>query len=258
MIGVYFSGTGNTKYCVEYFLSLLDEKASCISIENSSLKEKVKEETFIVLGYPIYYSNLPKIFFDFLEKNKALFEHKDVFIICTMALFSGDGAGCAARILRKYGANIIGGLHLKMPDCIADVKLLKKTPAQNHKLIQNAEQKIRESILCFKNGKPTQDGLSLLSQLVGLFGQRLWFQQMVRDYSNKLTIDKDCCIACGKCISSCPMKNLYLKDGVATPKGKCTMCYRCVNECPVMAITLIGKKVHAQWKMDIKSKELDG
>ncbi len=258
MIGVYFSGTGNTKYCVEYFLRLLDQKASCISIENSSLKEKVKEETFIVLGYPIYYSNLPKIFYDFLEKNKALFEHKDVFIICTMALFSGDGAGCAARILRKYGANIIGGLHLKMPDCIADVKLLKKTPAQNHRLIQNAEQKIRESILCFKNGNPAQDGLSLLSHLIGLFGQRLWFQQMVRDYSNKLTIDKDSCIACGKCISSCPMKNLYLKDGVATPKGKCTMCYRCVNECPVMAITLIGKKVHTQWKMDIKSKELDG
>ncbi len=252
MVGVYFSGTGNTKYCVEYFLRLLDEKASCISIENSSFKEKIEEESFIVFGYPIYYSNLPKIILDFIEENKALFEHKDVFIICTMGLFSGDGCGCAARILRKYGANIIGGLHIKMPDCIADVKLLKKTPEQNHELIYDAEQKIRESILSFKDGNPTQDGLSLLSHLMGLFVQRLWFQHLVRDYSDKLTIDKDNCIACGKCIQICPMKNLYLKDGVSTPKGKCTLCYRCINECPVRAITLIGKKVHSQWKMDIK------
>ncbi len=252
MVGVYFSGTGNTKYCVEYFLKLLDEKTSSVSIEDSSLEEKIKEESFIVLGYPIYYSNLPKIFLDFLEKNKALFENKDIFIICTMGLFSGDGCGCAARILRKYDANIIGGLHLKMPDCIADVKLLKKTPEQNHRIIHDTEQKIRESVLSFKNGSPTQDGLSLLSHLVGLFGQRLWFQHMVRDYSDKLTIDKDSCIACGKCIKICPMKNLYLKGGVSTPKGKCTMCYRCINECPVKAITLIGKKVHSQWKMDIK------
>ncbi len=252
MVGLYFSGTGNTKYCVEYFLRLLDEKASCISIENFSLNETIKKESFIVLGYPIYYSNLPKIFLDFLEKNKALFEHKDVFIICTMALFSGDGCGCAARVLKKYGANIVGGLHLKMPDCIADVKLLKKTSEQNHELIHDAEQKIRESVLSFKSGNPTQDGLSLSSYLIGLFGQRLWFQKEVRNYSDKLTIDKDSCIACEKCVSICPMKNLYLKDGVITPKGKCTMCYRCINECPVMAITLIGKKVHSQWKMDIK------
>ncbi len=74
MVGVYFSGTGNTKYCVEYFLKLLDQKASCISIEDRLLKETIKEESFIVLGYPIYYSNLPKIFLDFLEKSKAFFE----------------------------------------------------------------------------------------------------------------------------------------------------------------------------------------
>ncbi len=204
MLGIYFSGTGNTKYCID------------------------------------------------LEKNANYFSNKDVFIICTMALFSGDGCGCAARFLRKYGANVIGGLHLKMPDCIADVKLLKKSSEKNRELIYNAEQKIKKSILSLKKGKPTQDGLSLISHLIGLFGQRLWFQHMVRDYSDKLKIDKKTCIACGRCISICPMKNLYLKDGASTPKGRCTMCYRCINQCPVMAITLIGKKVHKQWKIDLE------
>ena len=45
-----------------------------------------------------------------------------------MGLFSGDGAGILARRLRKYGAQIIGGLHLKMPDSIADEKALKRIP----------------------------------------------------------------------------------------------------------------------------------
>lgn len=61
MLGVYFSGTGNTKFCVDKFL----------------------EEY-------------------------------------------GDGAGLLARLLNRYGASIVGGLHIKMPDSIGDVKALKR------------------------------------------------------------------------------------------------------------------------------------
>lgn len=42
-----------------------------------------------------------------------------------MGAFSGDGAGCTARLLKKYGAIILGGLHIKMPDSVCDSKLLK-------------------------------------------------------------------------------------------------------------------------------------
>jgi hypothetical protein len=52
-----------------------------------------------------------------------------------MGLFSGDGTGCSARLLKKYGAKIVGGLHIKMPDCIGDVKLLKKTLDANKNII---------------------------------------------------------------------------------------------------------------------------
>lgn len=39
-----------------------------------------------------------------------------------MGLFSGDGAGILGRLLQQYGAEIIGGLHLRMPDSIGDEK----------------------------------------------------------------------------------------------------------------------------------------
>ena len=34
MIGIYFSGTGNTQYCLEKFLSLYDANAEMIRLED--------------------------------------------------------------------------------------------------------------------------------------------------------------------------------------------------------------------------------
>ena len=58
------------------------------------------------------------------------------FIIATMGLFSGDGAGMLARLLKNYGAIIVGGLHLKMPDSICDA--LQSFPIFNRKWIFTA------------------------------------------------------------------------------------------------------------------------
>ena len=33
MLGIYFSGTGNTKHCIEKLIHLLDENTQAISIE---------------------------------------------------------------------------------------------------------------------------------------------------------------------------------------------------------------------------------
>ena len=123
MVGVYFSGTGNTRYCIGKFVHGLEPDAACIGIEHPSAAQAMAQSDFIVLAYPIYFSNLPKIMRDFLESNRSVFSGKKVFILATMGLFSGDGTGCAARLLIKYGADIAGGLHLKMPDCITDSNL---------------------------------------------------------------------------------------------------------------------------------------
>ena len=175
-----------------------------------------------------------------------IWKGKKVFIIATMGLFSGDGAGILARLLTKHGAIIIGGLHLKMPDSIGDEKALKRTLVQNQELVRKAEQKIEASAQKLKDGHPSQDGMGCLNHLAGLFGQRLYFCSKTKAYSDKLKIDKKRCIQCGKCASLCPMKNISLKSGNAVAGGKCTMCYRCVSFCPMQAITLLGKKVYEQ------------
>lgn len=251
MIGIYFSGTGNTKYCIEKFISIYDKKISAIPLEEAELAiNEISSHDSLIIAYPIYYSNLPKIVRDFIIDNSHIWNGKKIFIIATMSLFSGDGAGVSARILKKYGATITGGLHIKMPDCICDVKALKRSLMQNTKLVERASNKLDIAARKLRNGKPTQEGLSFFSHLAGLFGQRLWFFNKTRSYSDKLKIDKELCVRCGNCVLVCPMNNLSMPYEEPTVSNRCTMCYRCINQCPQKAITLLGKKVITQYTVE--------
>jgi len=245
MLGVYFSGTGNTKFCIERFCHCFDGSVP-LSIEDIGVAEMINKSDEITLAYPVYYSSVPKIVKDFIRANKSCFVNKSVFIIATMGLFSGDGAGCEARLLKKCGAKIIGGLHIKMPDCIGDSKLLKKPLEENRQLVKDAESKIAHAVDELKKGRPAKHGLGFICHIAGLLGQRLWFYNKTTKYTDKLKIDRNACVGCGKCISLCPMKNLFIENQKALANGKCTMCYRCVNSCPHKAITLLGDEIIAQ------------
>lgn len=246
MTGIYFSGTGNTKFCVDKFLIEYGNSKNSFSIEANEALEKIKNDNEIVIGYPVQYSNIPKILQDYIVNHQYVWKGKNIFIIATMGLFSGDGAGILARLLKNYGAIIMGGLHLKMPDSICDVKALKRSFEKNKKIVMNTEEKICKSVSDIKNGKPPQEGLGIIYHLAGLFGQRLYFWGKTRKYTDKLKINSLKCIGCGSCEKLCPMGNIALKNGIAFSGDKCTMCYRCISKCPTQAITLLGKKVIEQ------------
>ena len=189
---------------------------------------------------------MPKILRDFINENKNEFKNKKIFILSTMGLFSGDGAGCGARLLKKYDAKIIGGLHLKMPDCIGDEKVLKKPLEKNKKIVLNAEDKIKKAVENLIEKNPPKDGLSIFHQIAGLFGQRLWFYNKSQKYFDKPKIDNNLCIACGKCVEICPMDNISISPEKVSGNNKCTLCYRCFSNCPKKAITILGNKVYEQ------------
>ncbi|MDE6442501.1 MAG: EFR1 family ferrodoxin [Clostridia bacterium] len=250
MVGVYFSGTGNTKYCIEKFLKAFEGSARALPIEDPAATDAVKNTDEIVFAYPVQYSNLPKIVRDFIKLNRGIWRGKRIFIIATMGLFSGDGAGCSARLFKKYGAKVIGGLHLKMPDCIGDSKLLKKPLDKNRELIKQAEEKIVKAADNIKSGKYPKEGLGFFYHVAGLFGQRLYFPNKTKKYYDGVKADGDKCVACGLCASVCPMKNIRIEGGKVIFNGKCTMCYRCFSNCPQKAITIIGKQVYEQSKTE--------
>ena len=60
----------------------------------------------------------------------------------------------------------------------------------------------------------------------------------------------DDCVGCGLCERVCPMRNLSMQNGRPLPRGRCTMCYRCISLCPRKAITLLGKEVTEQCRIE--------
>lgn len=245
MNAIYLSGTGNTGYIVNKLLDELGKKGTVLPVESEDIK-KAFEADEIIIAYPTMFSNIPYLIRDFINKNRTEWKGKKIFLITTMGLFAGDGTGCAARLLKRYGAVITGGIQIKMPDSIGDCKALKKSPEQNKAIVKKAEERVKKIAAQLKAGKYPKEGLSFWAHLAGLFGQRLWFYNKAMSYTNKLKIDPDKCVGCGICAKNCPTQNIKIADGKAVANAQCTMCYRCVSYCPKQAITLLGKTLHQQ------------
>ena len=139
MVGIYLSGTGNTEHCIKKLLGIIDPGAICLPVEDAKCLSELKGSEEIYLAYPTQFSNMPYMIRDFINKTSDIWNGKKVFLLSTMGAFSGDSTGCAARLLKKYGASIIGGALIRMPDSVCDNKLLKKSLEDN--------QRIRRQIL---------------------------------------------------------------------------------------------------------------
>ncbi len=249
MVGVYLSGTGNTEHCVKKLVKMLDVSAECFPLEHTDIIQILKKQDTIIFGYPTQFSNAPFMVRNFIKINSSLGNGKKVFCVNTMGLFSGDGTGCTARLLRKYGAVILGGLQIKMPDSVCDSKLLKKSIEENRQIVKAADKRIEQAAEQIKAGKYPREGLSFISHIKGLFGQRLWFYNKTTNYSDKLKIS-GLCVGCGLCSQNCPMGNIKIENKKAISSNRCTMCYRCISLCPKQAITLLGDKVQEQCRYE--------
>ncbi len=111
MIGIYFSGTGNTKYCLEKFVALYDRNIEITPLEDEGTIEKVAYHKDIIFAYPIYYSNLPKIVRDFICENSDVWKGKRILLlpqwVCLAAMVQEYLQDCLSDTARTYGVDFI-------------------------------------------------------------------------------------------------------------------------------------------------------
>lgn len=241
----YFTGTGNTRYVVNclcerlnvaYYTEVYD------ITENNDFAALLKSADVVMLAFPIYGSAPPEPMRKFVFENPAVFKNKDVIIIITQYMFSGDGAASLGRAIEKLGGNVIYAEHFNMPNNISDCKYLPiRNGAEINKILQNADKKIEGFADKIIRNRKCKRGFNLFSHATGYCCQRKYFRKGESDKKSRLKIDASSCIGCGLCSQKCPVKNIEIKNGKAVPRGKCALCYRCVNLCPKKAITLFGK-----------------
>ena len=88
-------------------------------------------------------------------------------------------------------------------DSVCDNKLLKKSMEENRQIVKCADQRIEQITEQIRRGQYPREGVSAVSHIKGLLGQRLWFYRKTSGYTDKLKIS-DVCIGCGKCEQHCP------------------------------------------------------
>ncbi|MCL2086282.1 MAG: EFR1 family ferrodoxin [Oscillospiraceae bacterium] len=249
MLGIYFSGTGNTRHAVERFVSEVDSTAKSLSIEDGGILDELEKNEMFVFGFPVYYSNIPKIAKDFIIENKASFKGKKVFIIATKGLFNAFGVGYARRIFADCGAEFIGSSQFNMPDNIRDLKIMEVAfdYSKDGKILEKTDKKIAKAADKFKASKRQKSGLNPLNYIIGFFLKILWFYPNTDSYITAPKVDTEKCNSCGLCVKLCPMKNLTIADEKAVSGDKCTVCYRCFGNCPTQALTVLGDKVYGQY-----------
>ena len=72
MLGVYFSGTGNSRHSLEVFCKEADANAKVISIEEEGVIDAIKGNDTLVISYPVQYSTVPIFLRDFVTDNSTL------------------------------------------------------------------------------------------------------------------------------------------------------------------------------------------
>ena len=252
MIGIYFSGTGNTRWCVERFVSLAKKDAPCFSIEDKTVLAELAKHNTVVFGFPVYFSNLPKIVKEFIKINADSFNGKKVFIIATRLLHNAYGIGYARDMLKDCGAEFIGSLQLNMPENIRDlwITMLYTGKKLDVKIVTKAEKKLARAASLFTYGVYTKGGLTPLNFLVGKVLSLLPFYPKTDKYITAPKAIAGRCNNCGKCVKLCPMNNIKIVDGIVNAGVQCTICYRCCNSCPTQALTVLGRKVYGQYTFD--------
>ena len=53
MVGIYFSGTGNSRYATELFCKEYDEATKAFSLEDDNITRVVKNEAMLVFACPV-------------------------------------------------------------------------------------------------------------------------------------------------------------------------------------------------------------
>lgn len=250
MLVFYFSGTGNSKFIAEKFSK--EMQADCHSIEEDvNFSALIDDNEDIGFCYPIYNSRAPRIMREFADEHAIRLKDKNLLILCTQMIFSGDGARSFTDLFPDDHVNVIYAEHFVMPNNVPNYPLpdvfLVPSDGKIKKCFTGAERKVERVCRDVRNGVVRKRGFNVFSKMLGV-PQAVTALAFEKKANESFAVGDDC-NGCGLCAAVCPMENLTLQDGVIVHKRNCTVCFRCINRCPRRAISILfGKRVRRQYR----------
>lgn len=234
---LYFSATGNSKYCAEYIASRTNDEVISLNDMMKTGVCSVNCEGAERLGIvaPVYDWDLAYAVSEFLDG--LTFENVSGEC-CVYGLFTcGSNAGLADETLRailcRKGITLNAAFAVSMPDNYVP---MFRTASPEKKAMHLAEadeslKEITEEIIAKRHAqKMTRKPSRFFVWLVRKFFMPS--QRKVKGFSVN-----DDCIGCGLCEQVCPMNIITMKDKRPVwTRDECACCLACLHRCPKQAI----------------------
>ena len=235
---IYFSGTGNSKYCAQMLADKLEDKLidSFNYIRDGISAELISSKPWVFVS-PTYCWQLPHIFEDFIRS--ARFEGcKEAYFVMTCGSDIGNAGERIQKLCQEVGLKFQGVMPVVMPEnYIAMFEVPQPDIAKRIVLV--AKRSLLKAVRKIQNGErfPEQK-VHLLDKLKSGPLNPIFYKVFVKAKAFYAT---DACVGCGKCTNVCVLNNISIKDGKPEWGDACTHCMACICGCPTEAIEY-GKK----------------
>ena len=230
---VYFSGTGNSKYCAQMLADLLDDESlDAFHYIRDGIAADLRSGRPWIFVSPTYAWRLPRIFRDFIRSG-AFEGNGDAYFVMTC----GDGIGRAAKtnieLCREKNFHYQGTLEVVMPENY--IALFDVPPKEEcARLIEAVRPLLDAAASTILAGKKFQDKkASVVGAIQSGPVNPAFYSLIVKD--KKFRVGEKC-IGCGRCAEVCPLQNIHLTKGKPSWSGNCTHCMACITQCPTTAI----------------------
>lgn len=225
------------------------------SLENNSLKEegfvtgKIEKADHVIIGFPVYGSDLPGNMRDFVENLPLVSGRKKFSVLCTQAAFSGDANVYFQKTVEEKGYEFSQSFQINFTTNfnVAMLPFSFSKPASGKKLEKKKNKvikKIKEMSRRITSDERYIEGKRFYQILLGKL-QRTMFRRSEKKLPENFKFFKDRCVKCKICVNNCPTGCLTLEEEPElnlSRKGNCFLCFRCYNFCPENAINF-GKRI---------------
>ncbi len=232
-IGFYsFSGTGNTLLVTGVMRDVFAEAGKVVRIFpiEGTDPASIDLNSTIGLAFPVAAQSTYPFIWRFVERMPSA-QGTPVFMVDTLAAFSGGIVGPLRGILVAKGYRPIGAREIRMPSnfLCGGIDEKKKNAAIAAGL--QAALKYARDILA---GSAGWGRVPVVSDIMCMFSRAGLVWKLLRG-KLRLRVDRMNCTKCGLCVRLCPVGNIEMKD-YPRHDGRCEMCMRCFSFCPARAI----------------------
>jgi len=230
----YFTGTGNSLKIAKDLAQKLEECELIPIVKIWQLENLESTSEKIGFIFPLYYSGLPKIVYDFIRKINLNKSNYFFAVITSAGDINEQPLQQLEKILKTKEKTLSAGFFITMPNNYIigfDIHSEEHQKEFFEKAIKQVDK--ISKIVMDKKENLTQDifekNLSRSARINQTFRDEAY-------ESDRSFYADDNCNSCGICENVCPVNNIVLVQGIPEWQHKCQLCLACINFCPEKSI----------------------